>query len=91
MQFLDFCQGPYCNEQCPDEFILGELTSNNWPVWAKLTISTAILSIGVVCLIMKILFYLWLYRLEKKQDDYLESLDMGLEEADEGQTQLMVR
>ena len=74
-RFFDTCQGPYCNDMCPDEFLLGELTSNNWPLWAKLVIACSVVLIAMVCLVMKTLFAVWLYRLESGQDAYLQSLD----------------
>ena len=81
-QFLDTCQGPYCNNMCPDRFVLGELTSNNWPLWAKITISSAVVGTALLCLLGKILFAIWIYQLDKKQDDYLESLDQQLQVAE---------
>ena len=78
-QFLDSCEGPYCNEQCPESFTLGELTSNNWPIGVKIVIAAVIVAIGMVCMFMKSLFKVWLFWLEKKQDNYLDSLDIDLE------------
>ena len=63
---------------CPDQFVLGDLTSNNWPLWMKLVVAGTVMGIAMACLLMKTLFSLWYYRLEKKQDDYLESLDQQL-------------
>ena len=78
-QFLDSCEGPYCNEECPESFTLGELTSNNWPIGVKIVIAIIIVAIGMVCMFMKFLFKIWLFWLEKKQDNYLDSLDVDLE------------
>ena len=64
---------------CPDSFSLGDLKSNSWPVRAKIAIAAIVIGVGVVCLFMKFMFRLWLYRLEKKQDDYLEQLDSHLQ------------
>ncbi len=77
MSFLGISQTvlPYCNSMCPDRFVVGELTSNNWPVWAKITIASAIIGIALLCLLGKMLFALWMYWLDKKQD---ESLDQQL-------------
>ena len=69
------CVGPYCNRQCPESFTLGELTSNNWPPWAKILIVSIVLGIAVFALLMKVVFVIWLYVLERKQDSYLDSLD----------------
>ena len=82
LQFRDSCQGPYCNLQCPDQFTLGELTSNNWPLWSRILIVAIILSIAVVTLLFKMLFVCWLFVLERKQDAYLESLENDYEETD---------
>ena len=81
-RFLDNCQGPFCNEKCPNSFSLGMLTSNNWSVQVKITLAAVVVGIGVACLLMKFLFKLWLYRLEKKQDDYLEQLEGHLQNCD---------
>ena len=74
--------GVQCNPQCPDELRLGELTSNNWHFGIKIVIATLIISVAVLCVLMKCAFKLWLYRLEKKQNDYLHSLDEALEDTD---------
>lgn len=64
---------------CPDQLLLGELTSNNWHLGVKILIAVLINSIALLCVVMKITFVLWLSRLEKKQNNYLESLDEELE------------
>ena len=74
--------GILCNHQCPDELRLGELTSNSWHFGIKLGIAVLINAIAVFCLIMKLASKFWLYRLEKKQADYLQSLDEELEVTD---------
>lgn len=67
--------GVLCNRQCPDNFSLGELTSNNWHFGIKIGIAVLIVVIAVLCVMMKLVFRFWLYRLEKKQTNYLDSLD----------------
>lgn len=74
MRFTDACQGPYCNENCPDEFVLIGITSNNWPKWAKMLLIAITLVIPISCIIMKGLFVIWLFILERKQLAYLNSL-----------------
>ena len=59
-------------------FTLGVLTSNNWHYAVKICIASAVLGIGLLSLCMKVLFSLWLFRLEKKQDGYLQQLDEQL-------------
>ena len=61
---------------------MGELTSNNWHVGVKLFIALLIIGLGVICVIVKVTFVVWLYRLEKKLKDYLQSLDSELENPD---------
>lgn len=71
--------GVLCNAECPDELMLGQLTSNNWHLSVKILIAVLIIGLALLCVMMKITFVLWLYRLEKKQNDYLESVDEELE------------
>lgn len=78
-EFRDDCTGLYCNEQCPEMFILDELTSNNWSDAAKIILVLILLGIVAMCVVLKAMFMLWRYRLEKKQHLYLVSLDSDLE------------
>ena len=64
--------GVLCNSQCPDELQLGELTSNNWHTGVKIFIALLIIVPAVVCIIIKVLFRVWLFQLEKQQKEYLE-------------------
>ena len=66
--------GVLCNPQCPDQLILGELTSNNWRLGVKVFIVILIVGIGITCVIIKVMFFTWLYVLEKKLSNYLHSL-----------------
>lgn len=78
-EFRDACVGPYCNDQCPEIFTLGELTSNNWPIWGKSLIAGVVVVIVVCMLLTKISFVIWLFCLERKQNAYLEQLDGNIE------------
>ena len=69
---LSLLAGVLCNSQCPDELRLGELTSNNWHTGAKVFIAFIIIIPAVVCIIIKVIFRLWLFQLEKEQKEYLE-------------------
>ena len=71
--------GVLCNDECPDTLLLGELTSNNWHLGVKILIAVLINGIALLCVVMKITFVLWLSRLEKKQNGYIESADEELE------------
>ena len=73
--------GLLCNDRCPDRLELGDLTSNNWPLWSKIIITVFVVSLAVFCIIAKLVFVVWLFWLEKKQDAYLEQLE-GDEEED---------
>ena len=64
--------GVLCNSQCPDKLQLGELTSNNWHTGTKVFIALLIIGLAVVCIIVKVVFRLWLFQLEKKQEEYLK-------------------
>ena len=77
--FRDGCDGPYCNEQCPETFKLGIL-GPTWPLALKVVIAAAVVIIGFTCVFLKCCFKIWLLWLENKQNKYLESLDNNLEE-----------
>ncbi len=77
--FRDDCRGPHCNSECPEAFDLGDLTSNNWPTWSKVLIVSVIVAVGVFAVVMKLLFVIWLWWVERKQVLYLESLDSNCE------------
>ncbi len=57
-------------------------------MWAKITIASAIIGIALLCLLGKMLFDVWMYRLDKKQDEYLESLDQQLQTAETSSLQV---
>ena len=78
-KFRDSCDGPYCNKQCPESFATTELMSNSWSLGVKVVIAIFVLAIGIVCVILKCFFGTWLLWLEKKQNDYLDCLDLDLE------------
>ena len=71
-----FCThlGVLCNDQCPDKLLLGQLTSNNWHIGVKIFIVVMVLSISSICVIFKLMFDIWLYQMEKKLKEYLQSL-----------------
>lgn len=68
------CQGPYCSGECPDEFVIIDLNSNNWPNSAKFVIIVVSFAVPMACIVMKTLFVMWLFILERKQLAYLNSL-----------------
>ena len=74
--------GPYCNMECPETFVLGDLTSNNWPSRVKIAIICIVMGIGLIALVLKVLFVLWLCWLERMQRLYLESLEDDFEGTD---------
>ena len=86
--FRDSCTGPYCNENCPEQFDLGQLTSNNWPLGLKIIIVLVIVGATVLCMILKFIFGVWLFRLNWKQNSYLDTL--GTDEI-EAEDKLQVR
>ena len=66
--------GTLCNRECPDKLLLSGLTSNNWHLGVKIFIVVVIIGISITCVIIKLLFALWLYVMEKKLNDYLHLL-----------------
>ena len=78
-QYRARCQGPYCYEHCPDSLGPSPLVANSWPLEAKVSIAVVILAVSVICLIMKLIFFIWLQGLERKQDVFLHSLGDNIE------------
>ena len=76
------CTGILCNDQCPDQLLLGQLTSDNWPLWSKIFITVLVVGLATVCMLIKMAFVAWVWWLERKQDAYLESLEGDEEETD---------
>ena len=70
--FRDTCNGPHCNDQCPETFSLGKLNSNNWHPVAKCVIVGIVLLVMILCVILKLGFDIWLRILNKKQNRYNE-------------------
>ena len=73
-QYTDDCHGPYCNKKCPDEVLLLEITSDNWPKWIEWLVILMTVLISIVCMTAKTLFTVWLYVMDRKQLAYLNSL-----------------
>ena len=69
--------------ECPEEFTQGELTSNNWHLGLKITIAILTAGFTVLCLMMKLIFGVWLCWLNWKQNTYLDTLDMDEDEAED--------
>ena len=78
VHFTDLtCAGPYCNEQCPEQFTLGEITTNDFPLYAKIIVAMLIVGLAVACLVMKLVFHLWIVHLEHKYGLFLDKLREG--------------
>ena len=69
--------------ECPEEFTQGELTSNNWHLGLKIIIAILIVGVSVLCVVMKLIFGLWLCWLNWKQNTYLDTLDADEDEAED--------
>ena len=55
MAFRDVCSGPHCSKMCPEELILEEdSTAEAWPTDVKITIAVIVLTIAIICLLMKV-------------------------------------
>ena len=78
-QYRAHCQGPYCYEHCPDSLGPSPHVANSWPLGAKVFIVVVILAMTIICLIMKLAFFIWLRYLERKQDFFLHSLGDNIE------------
>lgn len=73
-RFRDNCQGPHCNDACPELFILGELEHNTWNPSLNVFITLLVCGTAALCIILKIAFALWLCSLEWRQKQYLDQL-----------------
>ena len=70
----DDCTGPHCNSMCPERFMLGGPSKDTWPTASKIVILTIVGTIGVLCVLVKLIFLIWVQCLEYRQDVYLENL-----------------
>ena len=71
LKFHDSCQGPHCNNECPEMFILDELQSDNWLPGIKVLLVLVVIGVVIACVVVKVIFLLWLWKLEWKQQLYL--------------------
>jgi len=71
LHFRDGCQGPHCNDACPEMFVLNDLESDIWKEGSKGILIVIIVGIALVCLVLKAVFTLWLWRMEYYQQLYL--------------------
>ena len=49
--------------------MLAELNSNNWPLGVKVSIAVTVVFLTASCVVLKILFCIWLRNQEKKAYD----------------------
>ena len=70
----DNCTGPHCNSMCPEQFVLGGPSKDTWPTASKIVILTIVGAIGVLCVLVKVVFMLWLCCVERYQHLYLTKL-----------------
>ena len=53
--FRDLCSGPHCSNTCPEKIILEtESAAEEWSVAARISIAAVVLTIAVVCLLLKV-------------------------------------
>ena len=69
MDFQDSYGGPHCNAQCPENFLLAELDSNNWSL---IIITFFVVCITAICGLLKVKFWIWLHSPNNLQDNYDE-------------------
>ena len=72
--------GMLCNNQCPDELLVGRLTSNSWSLGAKISITILVVGMAVACMMVKLIYIIWQFWLEQKQDTYLNFLEKNTED-----------
>ena len=57
--FRDVCSGPHCSNVCPEEIILQtESAAEDWSGAARIAIAAVVLTIAVVCLLLKVSIYM---------------------------------
>ncbi len=71
LHYRDECQGPHCNNACPEMFILDDLVSDIWRTTAKGFIILIVVGVALFCVTIKVIFTLWLWKLEWRQHLYL--------------------
>ena len=72
--FRDSCQGPHCNDACPEMFLLGELNHNIWSSSVHVFLSLLVGGTAILCIVLKVTFTLWVCGMEWKQKQYLDQL-----------------
>ena len=73
----DSCSGPHCNPMCPEQLDLDASAGNIWPTSSKIALLVIVGAIGVLCVLVKVVFVVWVICLEHRQDVYLEQLLKG--------------
>jgi len=73
--------------ECPEEVTVtqGELTFYNWHLRLKIITAILIDNVSVLCIVLKLIFGLWLRYLNWKQNTYFDTLDADGEEAEDKQ------
>lgn len=71
VQFQDACDGPYCNAECPEEIVLGEIRPY-WSLGCQLVVLTLVVSVSIVGVVMKSWLTLKIYINTRNREKFLE-------------------
>lgn len=73
IRWKDECSAPHCNEECPEHIVLSTL-SVLWETEYKLAICISILSLSLICALVRFILQICRYRLTKNQKQFMENL-----------------
>ena len=79
----DSCSGPRCNPTCPEQIDLGASSGNIWPTSSKIALLVIVGAIGVLCVLVKAVFMVWVCFVERFQHLYLTKLLTNSSDVDE--------
>lgn len=71
IRYLDRCEGPHCNQNCPEAVVLGELTPY-WTAHSQYLIVFLILLLVTSSIVMKIILDFNFAKLKKLQKSVIE-------------------
>ena len=81
IRFHDFCDGPYCNEKCPERVILGSVVPY-WETHYQIIILMLVVGVAVVGVTVKVWLYLRDLIMSFKQKSFLKKICMRFDESE---------
>ena len=76
IRYIDQCQGPHCNQNCPETIILGEL-STYWKTHAQMLVMSLVLLLVGSSIVMKVILDINFARITKLQKSVIEDFTVN--------------